>query len=170
MTPKVILATVAVILGLLVALFIAVLAHDPDEHLTPFASLDSESWDGFNFELAELAPGEAARLTRAGVVLSIAAAEGFARKELLATEAKLRGEPVLVRASVLAAYETQQPFDGLAWAFDFEADIPFSGGGMPVDGSLTSPRETGPAERTHLLILVDAKSGVLLAVAAVGLP
>lgn len=145
-------------------------ARGPEEQRTPFANLDMESWSGFNFQLTELAAGEAARLSGAGEVIGKTDAERFARKEYLAADAKLRGEPVLVHANVLAAYDTQQPFDGLAWAFDFEAEVPFSGGGMPVDGSLTSRRETVPSERTHLLILVDAKSGDLLAVAAVGLP
>lgn len=125
---------------------------------------------GFNFQLTELPAGEAARLSGAGEVIGKTDAEQFARKEYLAAEAKLRGEPVLVHANVLAAYDTQQPFHGLAWALDFEAEVPFSGGGMPVDGSLTSPRETVSPEQTHLLILVDAETGALLAVAAVGLP
>lgn len=170
MTPRAVLATATIAITLLAALFAAVLAQGPDEQRTPFASLDMESWSGFNFQLTELAAGEAARLSGAGEVIGKTDAERFARKEYLAADAKLRGEPVLVHANVLAAYDTQQPFDGLAWAFDFEAEVPFSGGGMPVDGSLTSRRETVPSERTHLLILVDAKSGDLLAVAAVGLP
>lgn len=146
------------------------IAQGPDEQRTPFASLDREAWAGFNFQLTELPAGEVARLSGAGEVIGKTDAEQFARKEYLAAEAKLRGEPVLVHANVLAAYDTQQPFHGLAWALDFEAEVPFSGGGMPVDGSLTSPREAVSPEQTHLLILVDAETGALLAVAAVGLP
>lgn len=153
-----------------VGLFAVGLAEGPDQQLTPLPDRGAESWAAFNFELTELPSDETARLSDAGEVIGKADAEAAARKELLAAGAKLRGEPVLVHANVLAAYDTQQPFDGLAWAFDFEAEVPFSGGGMPVDGSLTSPRETVPSERTHLLILVDAKTGALLAVAAVGLP